>query len=426
MRPAPFSRKVQVFLLFLHFNSIFTIIHIINIFHLMRINRFSFRRCMESVPALSLLVLTAIRFISGTFQLPYLTGDLCVFVMIWSLIVSFPVKSKVRRYLASIYSTAYVLFCLVVSLGLFTLPFQPTLLFLCMLYLCQSVLCRIIYKKKVANVYKVHKEQAGRLNLLANEISKSMSESDCISALLLWVLMDLTDISSQLVWILFLFLVLSMLVLSARRYHNMTRSSDPEPVDGKHDFTFSVRPAGKPVEASGEQSVTESIEASVKRIVGKVLVLNPRYENLHRSGKELESSLKKVACRDAEKKLYLRCVEYLTVTQMYLSHQCGLEWLSQELGTNKSYLSKAINKCSNANFNTFIAYFRCETAMEFWLKNPAAKIVEIVAMSGFNNTESFGNSSQALYGMSPSEIRKVYQDAFQMERIRRADKNLQG
>ncbi len=107
-----------------------------------------------------------------------------------------------------------------------------------------------------------------------------------------------------------------------------------------------------------------------------------------------------------ENELYIRAVDFLKKSELYLQTELKLETLAQELGTNISTLSKSINEASGDNFNQLINRLRVRHAEVLLLKNEHS-IGEIAERVGFANRTSFYRSFKLKTGLSPKE----YKDA---------------
>jgi len=84
-----------------------------------------------------------------------------------------------------------------------------------------------------------------------------------------------------------------------------------------------------------------------------------------------------------------------------------LEYLAKKMDINRNYLSKAINKTTGKNFNTYINEYRVKEAIKL-LSSEKSDIISIDAIAlevGFNNRTSFYQSFKKITGLSPSDFR---------------------
>lgn len=84
-----------------------------------------------------------------------------------------------------------------------------------------------------------------------------------------------------------------------------------------------------------------------------------------------------------------------------------LDSLSKKMDINRNYLSKAINRTTGKNFNTYINEHRVKEAIKL-LSSEKSDIISIDAIAlevGFNNRTSFYQSFKKITGLSPSDFR---------------------
>jgi len=84
-----------------------------------------------------------------------------------------------------------------------------------------------------------------------------------------------------------------------------------------------------------------------------------------------------------------------------------LESLSKQMNINRNYLSKAINKTTGKNFNTFINEYRIKEAIKI-MSDEKSDLISIDAIAlevGFNNRISFYQSFKKITGLTPSDFR---------------------
>ena len=84
-----------------------------------------------------------------------------------------------------------------------------------------------------------------------------------------------------------------------------------------------------------------------------------------------------------------------------------LDSLAKSIDINRNYLSKAINRTTGKNFNTYINEHRVKEAIKL-LSSEKSDIISIDAIAlevGFNNRTSFYQSFKKITGLSPSSFR---------------------
>lgn len=95
--------------------------------------------------------------------------------------------------------------------------------------------------------------------------------------------------------------------------------------------------------------------------------------------------------------------------RQYASPGINLELLSEHLGINRKYLSKAINSVTGKNFNAYINEYRIKEAIRL-LSDPENRYLsvdEIGLQSGFSNRTSFYESFRKTTGITPSQFKKT-------------------
>lgn len=95
--------------------------------------------------------------------------------------------------------------------------------------------------------------------------------------------------------------------------------------------------------------------------------------------------------------------------KLYTSPGFNLEILSEHLGINRKYLSKAINSATGKNFNTYINEYRIKEAIRL-LSDPGNKFLSVDDIGiwvGFSNRSSFYESFRKMTGISPSQFKKT-------------------
>lgn len=99
--------------------------------------------------------------------------------------------------------------------------------------------------------------------------------------------------------------------------------------------------------------------------------------------------------------------DYLVQNKIYKNLDVTLDSLSKELSVNRNYLSKAINRTTGKNFNTYINEYRVKEAIKM-MSNEKMNLMSIDAIAlevGFGNRISFYQAFKKITGLSPSEFR---------------------
>ncbi|MBB4037946.1 AraC-like DNA-binding protein/Tfp pilus assembly protein PilF [Dysgonomonas hofstadii] len=139
--------------------------------------------------------------------------------------------------------------------------------------------------------------------------------------------------------------------------------------------------------ASSTATVFEKVDVPVKNIdVGKDLEDEPAAEDVM---------------------LMKEVHELIKTEKVFKELDLTLESLSKQMNVNRNYLSKAINKTTGKNFNTFINEYRIKEAIKI-MSDEKSDLISIDAIAlevGFNNRISFYQSFKKITGLTPSDFR---------------------
>lgn len=99
--------------------------------------------------------------------------------------------------------------------------------------------------------------------------------------------------------------------------------------------------------------------------------------------------------------------------QKYLDNQVSQKLLSENLGTNSSYLSKIINVYKGKSFNQYINDLRLDYIIDLMksdVKYLNIDIKDLAIMAGFTNAISFSDNFQRRYQIKPSYFIKMMKE----------------
>lgn len=144
------------------------------------------------------------------------------------------------------------------------------------------------------------------------------------------------------------------------------------------------------------------------------------YRSLRRSYKALyeknqkENLTNPVVCpaKDDDerlKELYRQIVELFEAEELYKNSEITLPGLAEKLGTNEKYISQAVNKYSDTNFNGFVNKYRIEEAKRL-LADPAFSHYSIESVSnkcGFSRRITFTRVFKSMTELSPTAYKKM-------------------
>lgn len=104
---------------------------------------------------------------------------------------------------------------------------------------------------------------------------------------------------------------------------------------------------------------------------------------------------------DDSRELYDRIVSLVQSENAYLQKSLCLDDIALRLGSNRSYISRAINQYGETSFVDFINRYRIEYAEQRMEDSPNLTLNAIAEVSGFSSYSSFYRAFIAVKGVSP-------------------------
>jgi AraC-like DNA-binding protein len=119
---------------------------------------------------------------------------------------------------------------------------------------------------------------------------------------------------------------------------------------------------------------------------------------------ELENNeIQNQELKDVEKKLK----KYFSKEKPWLNPNLNIWDVAQEIGTNRSYISKVVNENIGCNFNKFVNNYRIKEAKKILLKKPEIPITEISELSGFGSLNSFIRTFKESENCTPTKFKRT-------------------
>jgi len=153
-----------------------------------------------------------------------------------------------------------------------------------------------------------------------------------------------------------------------------------------------------------------------KNLVSKNLELAQCDRKILESGEIIPESLQKMREENTddptelskEIELIEKLNTYLIEEKPYLYSNINIEDVSAQIGTNRTYLSKAINNVFDKSFNTLINEFRIRAARQLMTNNKYDHISleGIGQMVGYNSRTVFYSNFKKITGLTPSYFRE--------------------
>lgn len=111
--------------------------------------------------------------------------------------------------------------------------------------------------------------------------------------------------------------------------------------------------------------------------------------------------------RDQLEQLFDRLMELINVEKIYTDPFLGIKDVAEMLNTNEKYVSSAISKYGNTNYNNFINFHRINEAKELIYSDSFLSMNEIMKASGFNSRTPFYNAFKNFTGLSPTQFKNM-------------------
>lgn len=126
-----------------------------------------------------------------------------------------------------------------------------------------------------------------------------------------------------------------------------------------------------------------------------------------------ERAMAEMTVRESEsedlrlKELFLRLDAMMKDEKLYAKKNINIEDTAKMLGTNRGYISKAVNTFSGMTFNTYINSFRMKAAVDILSDPDDGTPIKVIAdRLGYNNLTSFYNNFFKETGVPPSKFRQ--------------------
>lgn len=104
--------------------------------------------------------------------------------------------------------------------------------------------------------------------------------------------------------------------------------------------------------------------------------------------------------------LYQNIEKKMRANAPYTDPEFDLTTLATLVGSNRTYVSKAINTCSTLNFSSWLAKYRIEMAVQMLSAHPTISLTDLSEMIGYDNRSRFHRHFVAVVGLTPAEFRK--------------------
>lgn len=171
------------------------------------------------------------------------------------------------------------------------------------------------------------------------------------------------------------------------------------------------------LKARRNATVAALLSASILTILLLLIVLYRRQKNTYRLLFEKyqdylqRTSRKEVSAtdnrEDKEKALFAQAESLMKDTKIYRHKDISVEKMAEILGTNRTYLSKAVNRFSGLSFPAYVNMYRIREATEIISDTSKDIVLKQLAESlGYSSVNVFHKAFQKETGLTPSRYRK--------------------
>ena len=124
----------------------------------------------------------------------------------------------------------------------------------------------------------------------------------------------------------------------------------------------------------------------------------------------MQRTQQKQPAEEADRHLWEKVERMMNVDKLYLRKDLTLESMAQELATNRTYLSKAVNAFSGGNFSSYVDRFRIREAVGIIeARGGAVDLKELGPAVGYSSVTAFYRAFSKETGLSPGKYREEIQ-----------------
>lgn len=103
------------------------------------------------------------------------------------------------------------------------------------------------------------------------------------------------------------------------------------------------------------------------------------------------------------KTIYEKLLVYFERESPYLDSSLSIDEVARAIGTNRSYVAKAVKIYTGRNFCQFVNSYRIDHALALYKKDTSLRVNQLAGDSGFNSATSFSIAFKLVKGMPPGE-----------------------
>lgn len=101
--------------------------------------------------------------------------------------------------------------------------------------------------------------------------------------------------------------------------------------------------------------------------------------------------------------VYRSIIQYVETEEPYKCPYFSRQDLAAAIGSNITYVSRALNQHAKMSFKQFVNYYRVRFAKEYFKQFPHSRLIELCNVAGFSSLSSLNQAFQLNEGMPPGE-----------------------
>ena len=142
----------------------------------------------------------------------------------------------------------------------------------------------------------------------------------------------------------------------------------------------------------------------VLRIVRTLRVLRRVHDDTRIELDEAKQKIEKLSkgyVPETPEQLYERIMEVMETKRPYTDQDFDIPQLASMVRSNRTYVSKVINRQSGMNFRTWLAKYRINLVQQYLKENPEASLDELCVIAGYASKSSLFRHFKSITGYTP-------------------------
>ena len=139
-------------------------------------------------------------------------------------------------------------------------------------------------------------------------------------------------------------------------------------------------------------------------VMHKLKTLRRVHDDTQTELKEAKHKIEKLSkgyVPESPEQLYQRIMDVMETKKPYTDQDFDIPQLASMVHSNRTYVSKVINRQSGMNFRTWLAQYRINLVREYMKENPDASLDELCVTSGYASRTSLFHHFKKITGYTP-------------------------